>query len=109
MPAGDYLRFQSENAEKSEPGTGDQFAKSAAGRPFRDCQGRLLLLPDCLAGAAGFVSLDGELEIGRPRLSERSRKSSFREIRKQLETFEFREPYRIGEVQSFGEKWTFGE
>jgi hypothetical protein len=31
----------------------------------------------------------------------------FVNIHKPLETFEFREPYRIRRVQSFGEKWAF--
>jgi hypothetical protein len=33
----------------------------------------------------------------------------FTTIHKSLETFEFREPYRIRRVQSSGDKWPFGE
>lgn len=61
-------------------------------------------LPDW-SGRIG--TLDDELEFGRSRLFDRSSKTHFRDVRKQLETFEFREPYQIGEVQSFGEKWAF--
>jgi hypothetical protein len=41
------------------------------------------------------------------RLSERSRRTSFVEIHRPFETLEFREPYRIRGVQSFGDKRAF--
>jgi len=38
---------------------------------------------------------------------EKPQKPLYAEVHKQLETFHFREPYRIGEVQSLGEKRAF--
>jgi hypothetical protein len=61
----------------------------------------------CLAGAGGFEPRYGELEsnaLVRPR---GAAEPLFVEIHKSFETLEFREPYRICGVQSFGEKWAF--
>jgi len=77
------------------PAFGGHFLRSIDSNPW---------LSDCLAGAGGFEPRDGELEIGRSRLSRVSAEPLFVELHKALETFEFREPYRIGGVQSFGEK-----
>ena len=42
-----------------------------------------------------------------PWCREKPQKPLYAEVHKQLETFDFREPYRIGEVQSLGEKRAF--
>jgi hypothetical protein len=65
----------------------------------------ILIRPHCLAGAKGFEPRHGELEVRRSRRSRGAPEPPFVEIHKLLETFEFREPYRIVGVQSFGEKW----
>ena len=61
--------------------------------------------PDWLAGAGGFephmaISKSDALACSRGATEPHSTR-----LHKPLETFEFREPYRIRRVQSFGEKW----
>jgi hypothetical protein len=60
-----------------------------------------------LAGAGGFEPRYGELEsdaLGCPR---GAAEPLFIEIYRPFETLDFREPYRIRGVQSFGDKWAF--
>jgi hypothetical protein len=81
--------------------------KPAIGGPFCEYQGHVLWAPDCLAGAGGFELQYGELESDALACPRRGPKTPFVEIRRPLEMLEFREPYRIGGVQSFGDEWVF--
>ena len=60
---------------------------------------------DCLAGAGVFEPRYGELESDALACPRGAAEPLFVEIHNSLETFGFREPYRICGVQSFGEKW----
>jgi hypothetical protein len=81
--------------------------KPAIGGPFCEYQVHFLRAPDCLAGAGGFELRYGELESDALAYPRGAAEPRFVEIRKSFETLEFRKPYRICGVQSFGEKWAF--
>jgi hypothetical protein len=107
MLAGDYRLSEPEVAKcgARRPATNTQ--KPAIGGPFCERQDHFVWRRHCLAGAGGFEPRCCELEsdaLDRPR---GAAEPLFAEIQKSFETLEFREPYRICGVQSFGEKWAF--
>src|ERR1700732_853063 len=90
---------------KADARDGIERAKSRDFRPILASLGKPGRTPEGLAGAKGFGPRYGELEIRRSRLFEMSHRTRSWLIHKLFETFGFREPYRIFEVPSFGEKW----
>jgi hypothetical protein len=58
-----------------------------------------------VAGAGGFDPRYGDSKSDTLACSRGAAEPHFIKIYKPLETFEFREPYRIRRVQSSGEKW----
>jgi len=81
--------------------------KPAIGGPFSERQGHFLRAPDWLAGAGGFEPRYGELESDALACPRGAAEPLFVEIHRPFETLEFREPYRIRRVRSFGDKWAF--
>jgi hypothetical protein len=76
-------------------------------RPILAFLGEYRRTHDWLAGAGGTESRYGELEPGALAYPRGAAEPLFLEIHRLFETLEFREPYRIRGVQSFGDKWAF--
>ena len=89
--------------------SGDKFkcAKSREFRPLLPSLGKSLRRHECVAEAGGF-----DLDMANSKSDSLARSRRIAEphparIHKPLETFEFREPYQICRVRSFGEKRAF--
>ena len=89
--------------------SGDKFkcAKSRDFRPLLPSLGKSLRRQECVAEAGGF-----DLDMANSKSDSLARSRRIAEphparIHKPLETFEFREPYQICRVRSFGEKRAF--
>lgn len=100
--AGDFLRFSPQARQSESPETKAMREKPAPGHSHVS----LGTCPtwECLAGAGVFEPRHGELEIGALAYPRGDAQPRSTEVHKYLETFEFRDLYRMDGVQSFGEK-----